>query len=36
VKKNEMYDRLEIVATNVKPFNPTEESYKLVEELENE
>jgi replication factor A1 len=36
VKKNEMYDRLEMVATNVKPFNPTEESYKLVEELENE
>jgi hypothetical protein len=31
-----MYDRLEMVATNVKPFNPTEESYKLVEELENE
>jgi len=36
VKKNEMYDRLEMVATNIKPFNPTEESYKLVEELENE
>ena len=36
VKKNDMYDRLEMVATNVKPFNPTEESYKLVEELENE
>jgi hypothetical protein len=25
-----------MVATNIKPFNPTEESYKLVEELENE
>jgi len=36
VKKNDMYDRLEMVATNIKPFNPTEESYKLVEELENE
>ena len=36
VKKNEMYDRLEMIATNIKPFNPTEESYKLVEELENE
>ena len=36
VKKNEMYDKLEMVATNIKPFNPTEESYKLVEELENE
>jgi len=36
VKRNEMYDRLEMVATNIKPFNPTEESYKLVEELENE
>jgi replication factor A1 len=36
VKKNDMYDRLEMVATNVKPFNPTEESYKLLEELENE
>jgi len=36
VKKNDMYDRLEMIATNIKPFNPTEESYKLVEELENE
>jgi len=36
VKRNDMYDRLEMVATNIKPFNPTEESYKLVEELENE
>jgi replication factor A1 len=36
VKKNEVYDRLEMIATNIKPFNPTEESYKLVEELENE
>lgn len=36
VKKNDMYDRLEMVATNIKPFNPTEESYKLAEELENE
>ena len=36
VRKNEMYDRLEMIATNIKPFNPTEESYKLVEELENE
>ncbi|MGC9200428.1 MAG: hypothetical protein ACP5F8_00480 [Candidatus Aenigmatarchaeota archaeon] len=35
VKKNDIYDRLEMVATYVKPFNPTEESYKLVEELEN-
>lgn len=35
VKKNDVYDRLEMVATYVKPFNPTEESYKLVEELEN-
>lgn len=35
VKRNEVYDRLEMVATYVKPFNPTEESYKLVEELEN-
>jgi replication factor A1 len=33
VKKNEMYDRLEMIATSIKPFNPTEESYKLVEEL---
>jgi ssDNA-binding replication factor A large subunit len=36
VKKNDIYDRLEMIATNIKPFNPTEESYKLVEELENE
>ena len=35
VKRNEIFDRYEMVATYVNPLNYTEESYKLMEELEN-
>ncbi|MCS7094037.1 MAG: DUF2240 family protein [Candidatus Aenigmarchaeota archaeon] len=35
VRKNELNEKLELVASYVNPLNYTEESYKLMEELEN-